>query len=163
MGEMLSHFAFNFNLRRYMKGDCFLEMKRVPFDRRMESQAPPRPPDERSTLVMLESMDSTGQGGCSEQPLERRREHDVRSGWMLIQTHRARFVVAIPSYEHVPSGRILGFRPFNGGRVVVVNDPAAWWRFSFLDAILERFPPPLATALSPDFLLAADEIWQGRH
>jgi len=63
--KLLSNFAFSFNLCPYnvvvcVKGDCFLELKRVPFDKRMESQAPPRPPDERSTLVMLESMDSTG-------------------------------------------------------------------------------------------------------
>jgi len=44
--------------------------------------------------------------------------------------------------------------------VAHVPGPSQRWRFSFLDAILERFPPPVATALSPDFLIAADEVWR---
>jgi hypothetical protein len=46
--------------------------------------------------------------------------------------------------------------------VIMETLDSSGWRFSFLDSILERFPPPVASALSPDFLIAADEVrWCG--
>jgi len=44
--------------------------------------------------------------------------------------------------------------------VMVESMDSSGWRYSFLDAFFTRFPPPLATAISPDFLMAADEMWR---
>ena len=63
--------------------------------------------------------------------------------------------------QHPPSA-VVPSRP-EGSRsklVMLESMDSSGWRYTFLDAILERFPPPLATALSPDFLMAADEAWR---
>mmetsp|Transcript_18669 Transcript_18669/g.29885 ORF Transcript_18669/g.29885 Transcript_18669/m.29885 type:complete len:665 (+) Transcript_18669:90-2084(+) len=44
--------------------------------------------------------------------------------------------------------------------VILESMDSSGWRYSFLAAILERFPPPMAMVVSPDFLMAADEMWR---
>ena len=61
-----------------------------------------------------------------------------------------------------PHQSVVPSRPANSRSKLVMLESidSSGWRYTFLDAILERFPPPMATALSPDFLLAADEAWR---
>ena len=61
-----------------------------------------------------------------------------------------------------PAQSVVPSRPANTRSKLVMLESmdSSGWRYTFLDAILERFPPPMATALSPDFLMAADEAWR---
>jgi hypothetical protein len=61
-----------------------------------------------------------------------------------------------------PTQQVFPSRPANTRSKLVMLESmdSSGWRYTFLDAILERFPPPMATAISPDFLMAADEVWR---
>lgn len=64
--------------------------------------------------------------------------------------------LAPPTQSVVPSRPVAA----RSKLVMLESMDSSGWRYTFLDAILERFPPPMATALSPDFLIAADEMWR---